>query len=113
MISVASLLRPVSKNEVRQTLLDLLAAAGFPVTSWAAGRAARSLVEGISQVVSDLTTVIAQVAGSGFLGTATGDWLTLHASSQYDLQREPAAFTLGKIKLTDVAGAGPYTIDAG
>jgi hypothetical protein len=112
LLSIASLLKPVTKNEARETLLNLCMVAGFPVTSWASGRAGRSLIEGLAQVVSDLTLKIAELAGSAFLDTAEGDWLTLHAASQYTLQREPSAFTVGKVLLSDVAGAGPYTIVA-
>lgn len=93
--------------------MALAATAGFPVTSWAVGRVARTLIEIVAGGLASLTTRLAQIAASGFLETAEGPWLTLFAASQYDVTRKPATFTTGYVTLTDSGGAGPYTITPG
>src|SRR5579859_248274 len=108
-VSLSSLIVPLSKDDVLATTLKLLKLAGFPVTSWAASSVPRVLVEIFSQTVADLSTTISNLASSGFLSLATGDWLALLADEFFDVQKKPAVFARGIATLTD-GGGGPFTI---
>lgn len=103
-------------DEVRQDALDALAGAGFPVTSWRSGDVARTLVEVDALALYELARsggVISQIAAGGLLSTAAGDWLTLLAREVYALPRNPAVATVGTVRLTCAADAGPYSIAPG
>ena len=108
-ISLSSLIVPLTKDDVLGTTLKLLKLAGFPVTSWAPSSVPRVLVEVFSQTVSDLSTTVSNLARSGFLSLASGDWLTLLADELFDVQRKPAVFAQGIATLAD-GGGGPFTI---
>ncbi|HKU42874.1 MAG TPA: baseplate J/gp47 family protein, partial [Polyangiales bacterium] len=53
----------------------------------------------------------AQIARSGFLELAEGDWLTLVARHVYGVEREQATFAAGEVTLTN-SGGGSFTLDA-
>ena len=107
------LLRPTSPEEELQALLSRLAQKGFPVTDWHSGGVARTLLEVYAQMASDLSELAVRIAEGGFLETAQGKWLDLVASSQYALQRAPAVYAKGIVRLTALPGFGPYTIQEG
>lgn len=109
-MTFADLIRLRTRTELRDALLARLGGAGFPVTSWPLGGVARTLVEGAAQGAADLWLAVASVARGMLLDRAEGDWLTELARSHYDVQRQPAAFARGYLRLTAVSGAGPYTI---
>jgi uncharacterized phage protein gp47/JayE len=113
MTTLADLTTPTTYEAERQALLDLLAAAGFPVTSWRAGGVARTLVEIDAQALADFTALRVSIAKGGLLHAASGDWLTLLAAEVYAIARNPAVQTKGTVRLTASAEAGPYTVTPG
>ena len=110
MASLGSLIVPLTKDDVVKSILGLLSAARFPVTSWAPSSVPRALIEAFAQGLADLSTTIRNIARGGFLSLAEDDWLTLVADEFFDVQRRPAVFARGTGTLSDDAGAGPYTI---
>lgn len=113
MTTLAELITPVTASDEKAKLLAALASADFPVSDWETGAIERTHVEVEAAELADLSTVIPEIAKGGFLGEATGDWLTLRASDLYGLTRQAATKTTGSIVLSCVAAAGPYTITAG
>lgn len=111
-LSLASLLRPRPRTEVRDGLLAALGAAGFPVTSWRSGGTARTLVEVIATGVTEAWTLAATVTRGMLLDLSEGDWLTALAWSHYRIERASATWTVGYVRLTALAGVGPYVIPA-
>ncbi|MBI2392826.1 MAG: baseplate J/gp47 family protein [Deltaproteobacteria bacterium] len=111
-VTLQSLVRPLSRDDVRKTVFGLLKLAGFPVTSWDAASVPRALVEAFSASLSDLSATVANIARGGFLGLAQGDWLTLLAAEIYSVDRRDAVFARGHARLTDSVG-GPFTIMPG
>jgi len=109
-LSLTDLLRLRTRDELRDKLLGELASRGFPVTSWALGGVARTLVEGVAQGTADLWLSLAAIAGGMLLDTSTGDWLTALAKSHYGVTRIEATFATGYVRLTAVSGAGPYNL---
>jgi len=108
-VTLASLIVPLTKDDVVATTLKLLKLAGFPVTSWQPSSVPRALIEVFAQSLADLSTTVSNIARSGFLSLAEGEWLTLLADELFDVQRKPAVFTEGVATLTD-GGGGPFTI---
>lgn len=112
-LSLAELVKPVSKDQELITLLELCTLAGFPATSWQPGSVPRTLLEVLAQMLSSMTELTAAIAKGGFLDWAESDWLTLLADSLWDLRRIAAVKTRGTMVLTCSALAGPYTIAVG
>jgi phage-related baseplate assembly protein len=112
-VTLADLLRAPSKDEVLDLLVATLRLAGFPVASWQPGSIPRTLTEAESANLADLAQTIRSIAAGGFLEYAEAGWLDLLADGLYDERRKPSVFTQGTIRLTDAAGAGPFTIVPG
>jgi hypothetical protein len=111
------LLNPQTKTQVQQRLLATLQGNGFPVTDWAVGGVARTIVEMESDALTDYSAnLIPQIAGGGYLDYATGneagspgDWLALLTAQMYGLARNPATFAIGYVTLTN-ASTNAYSI---
>lgn len=112
-LSLQQLLKPTTQEEAFDLLLRLATDLGFPVTSWHSGGVGRTLLRVFARPYSDITKLIAGIAGGGYLDLANGAWLTLLARSVYRVERTQATFCEGKISLTCTANAGPYSFNAG
>ena len=109
-LTFADLIRLRTRNELRDALLAELSTRGFPVTSWAAGGVARTLVEGVAQGAADLWLAVSAISRGSLLQYAEGDWLTELARSHYQVERIEATFAEGYVRLTAIGGAGPYSL---
>lgn len=108
------LIRPRTRDEIRQDLLEELARQGFPLTDFVPGSVARHVaVETPALGLEDLWRTVAAIARGGYLSTAEGPWLDLLAEEFFALRRQPAVFARGRVRLTAAQGFGPYTIDPG
>lgn len=112
-IALNDLLTPQTTDQVKVPIVNMLAAAGFPTSSWQAGSVPRTLVEGEASPYADLTALIASIAGGGFTQYATGGWMDLLAQNTFNLTRLPGMYTQGTFQLADTTGAGPFTLQAG
>ncbi|MDB4929453.1 MAG: Baseplate J-like protein [Myxococcaceae bacterium] len=113
--SVTEILVAKTEDQLLAEQLGLMAAADppFPVTAWAPGDVALTLVETDCAALADVHQTVGLLGASAFLGTATGDWLTLRAKSTFDLSRILATYTTGTVTLACSALAGPHTIGPG
>lgn len=66
-LSLADLQQPLTKDEVRTILEDLLEDASFPVTAWQDESAARAFLETQSALGAILSERVAYAAKQGFL----------------------------------------------
>jgi len=112
-ITLESLITSSTNDEAKARLLARLGAASFPVTDWNDGGVARTMVEMDAEESRMYSETQVEVAKSGFLSTALGDWLTLYAREVYGLTRYAATYSEGKERLTCAPGEGPFTILAG
>lgn len=113
-LNLADLLTPPTEDELTDTFLALLAAAGFPVTSWQVGGVARTMARLVARGVVKLAELISLIARGGFNAYSTGDWLTLLSREVYQNDRTPATFAQGQVQLgLSSALAGPYTFTPG
>lgn len=110
MISLDDLTREPTEDETSQSVFNLLASAGFPVTAWQLGTPGRTLVELVGKFLSSLPLSIRQIAEMGLLSRSAGSWLTLYAQQRYGIDRAAAIFARGTLQLTN-ATAGTLTYD--
>lgn len=113
MATLADLINAKTSDQIKKEIITFLQVAGFQATDWETGSQARTLIELESSTLAELWAVVAQIAKGMYIETAEGDWLTLLAKSQYELDRIPSEFTKGNVVMTLVPGAGPYTITGG
>jgi uncharacterized phage protein gp47/JayE len=104
-ISLSDLLTPYTQSALRTDQYTVLSNAGFPVTSWADTSVPYVLAESNIACVLDLSNLVPQIAAGGLLELATGDWLTLLASQNYQLDRYAAKFTRRVLRLTNASGS--------
>lgn len=110
--SLSELTAPATRADVQAAIYRVLGVMGVNTTSWAAGAVVRTLTVGVSAILSGLSQLQAQIAQSGFMPVATGDWLTLTAKYVYAVDRLDATFAAGQLTLSN-AGGGIYIVDAG
>lgn len=113
MTTYAELIAPKTAATLRDELLARLSSAGFPVTAWQTGGAARTLAQVDVETLAELYALVVQIGKGWSLDDAAGPWLTLHAFSRYRVERILATFAKHEVTLTAASGAGPYSITAG
>ena len=112
-VSLKSLVTPPTQDEVVDAFLVILGVVGFPITSWQSGGVARTLLKILASGLVSVSTLTSLIAAGGFLGYATGDWLSLLASQVFFVTRYDATFAVGSITLACSVSGGPYTIVPG
>lgn len=104
----------ITQTTLYQTLTTGMAKLGVDIKAWLdPTNVYLSLTQVVAELFSELRSLIATVADSMYLESATGDGLTAFAKSQYQLDRVPAQPTVGRIVLRSVASAPPYTFTPG
>jgi len=109
-ISLPDLVKALTVEQLRTTLLATLTTLGFPATSWHLGAVIRTIVSLFAATLSPFTDLLVLVAKSGFLDWAEGVWLDLVAEQVYSTPRNPALPAAGTVTLNNSAGGsfGPY-----
>lgn len=110
--SIDDLTTPLTVDEVKTSIYNVLAALGVSTTNWKPGAVVRTMIAAIAIVIAAMSQLTAAIARSGFLDTATGSWLTLLARYVYGTERIPATFAVGDVTLTN-AGGGIYVFAVG
>lgn len=111
--TLAELLTPRTRQQWRDLLLNELRDAGFAVGLAPSGDNRRNVVEFFAAGLAKVDEVVGKVAAGAFLETALGDWLDLRARSGFDVEPKAATLTVGTVRLTCAATAGPYVITPG
>lgn len=109
--SLDDLTTPSTKEQVQQSVYDVLEVLGVRTTSWKPGGVVRAMITGFSVVAAGFTQLSAAVARSGFLELAEKKWLTLKAYYDYKVERIEGDFATGETTLTNSGGA-LYTVGA-
>lgn len=104
MFSFNDLVTPVTKDEAKASVYDVLGIVGTDVTSWKPGAVARTIITAWAIGLSSLSQLQALIARSGFLELSSGNWLTLVAYYVYGVTRQEATFATGEVTLTNTGG---------
>ncbi|WP_437958601.1 baseplate J/gp47 family protein [Sorangium sp. So ce119] len=112
MLPIDQLIKPLSRDQVKDSIYRLLSASGLPVTTWHEGAVARTIVAVIAAIFAGFTEVIALAIRANFLDLAEGLWLTLLAYYVYAVERIEATFATGQVTLVNTAG-GVYEFEPG
>jgi phage-related baseplate assembly protein len=110
--SLADLFSVTTKARVYAKALQIATALGLPVTSWRAGDPTRSVYHVIAEEIEARDITASSYAKSGFLDSATGEWLTILADQVFNVQREAATAVASTLRLVNTEG-GVYSWDAG
>lgn len=111
-LSISMLLTPVTQAQIRAKFVSMLNILGIPADQWRSGGVASSILTVVAGTYANFSTLMADAVASGFLGTASGDWLTLLAQYVYNVIRTPATFAGGSAQFTNTGGA-IYSFPAG
>lgn len=98
------LITPLTSEQVKKSIYDMLGVLGVSTTSWKPGGVVRSIVASCSVTIAALSQLTARLARMSFLETSEGDWLTLVAHHVYGVDRFAATFASGTVTLTNSAG---------
>jgi len=112
MLTITQLLTPLTSAQVRAKFVSMLNTLGIPADQWRQGGTLSTMLTIVSMTYANFTQIIVDAIGSQFLGTATGDWLTLLAQYVYNVQRAQATFAAGSVTLTN-AGGGVFNFNPG
>jgi uncharacterized phage protein gp47/JayE len=108
--SFKELTTPVTLDEARTAIYDVLAAVGVTTTGWKPGAVVRTICTAVAILFVAAMTLISLIAGNGFLELSSGDWLTAVARYVYGVTRKAATFAEGKVTLINTSG-GIYELD--
>lgn len=111
-LSVQALFSVSTAEEWLDFGLDLARVAGLPVDSWRTGDPTRSTYKYVAEALATRDLQDAEYAKAGFLSSAEGDWLTVHAWEVYGVERDAADYAAPTVTITN-SGGGYYPIEAG
>ena len=111
-LPIDQLTAPLTEEDVKQSLYNLMVAAGLPVTSWIAGSVIRTMIAVVAKTYATFTTILANLTKAEFLDLAESFWLTLLAKFVYNVDRIPSGFATGTETLINSGGA-IYSFDPG
>lgn len=112
LIAATTLFVAQTAEALLQSGLELAAVLGLPVTTWRTGDPTRSLYVYLARALAETEQVMASYAQSGFLSTATGDWLRLHAVEVYGVTPAAATYATPSVVVTNTGG-GYYPLTPG
>lgn len=104
MFSFDDLTRPLTRQQVQDSLYDVLAILGVSTTTWKPGAVLRTFIVVSSVALAAFSRMQAAVARSGWLELAEGEWLTLAAWYLFGVRRERATFATGPVTMQNTGG---------
>lgn len=112
MPSLRDLFTAKTRDEVLETILTVADEVGLPVTAWQPLEAAREIFEIVAVAMSQYTQVGFVASASKLLTFATGQWLSLTTSEDYETDRIEATYATGTVRITNRSNVS-YNIDPG
>lgn len=109
--SIEQLVKPVTTEEAKTSIYNVLAVLGVSTTSWQPGAIVRAMIAAVAIIIAFVSRVISQIAKGGFLEYSSGSWLTLLAKHVYGVERVQATYASGEVTLTNTGG-GVYVLGA-
>ena len=112
MTPIDDLLKPVTVVQMRDSIYLMLSQIGVDTTTWKPGGVVRTMIAAVALVLSGLTRLTAEIAKSGFLETASGEWLKMLATNVYGVTPIDATFATGTGVAANSSG-GIYVLSDG
>lgn len=112
MISLPTLLSPVTAAQARTTAVNQLVSYGIPANNWRRGGVFSTLLSVFCAIYAGLFSLVSQAINSMFLGTASGGWLAALAYYVYGIAAQKATFGTTAYTLTNTGG-GIYSFAPG
>ena len=112
MTPIDDLLKPLTVDQVRSSIYIMLGQIGVDTTTWKPGSVVRTMIAAVSIVLSGLSRLTAEIAKSGFLETASGEWLKMLALNVYGVEAIEATFATGPAVAANSSG-GIYVLSDG
>jgi hypothetical protein len=109
-LGISDLIKAMTAAEVEESLLTSLETVGVSARSWRKGGVLRVIIVVVATLYAGFSTIMAAFAKAAFLDLSGGDWLTLVARYVFDVERAPATFAGGPLKLVNGGGGlyGPF-----
>lgn len=111
-VTFDELMVPITRDQFVESMLQILADLGLPTTAWQELSSVREYIYATANSDAILSDSITPAARAGLLDYAEGQWLTLTADQEYDVERIVSTFATGDIRLTESDG-DPHTFAAG
>lgn len=111
-LSLDKLTTPLTIDEAKASIYNVLAIVGVSTTTWKPGAVVRTIIVAIAVIIAAFSQLVALIARSGFLDLSDGDWLTLKAKYDYGVDRFPSTFATGQVTVNNTGG-GVYDFDPG
>jgi len=105
MMTITQLTTTPTIDDIFAQLIAWMVNAGIPADKWRRGGVGRTIIYSIASAYVVLATLVSFIAQSGFLNTATGDFLTLLAFYVYGVQRVTATFATGVVQVSNSSGS--------
>lgn len=102
-LTPSDLFIPVTRDQAMSSILTTAQELGLPATSWQAGSVGRTILAVFGAILSLATQLVADLAGSGLLDYAAGEWLRLLAKRIYNVDYVRATFPSGRVQLTNTS----------
>jgi hypothetical protein len=103
-ISITTLFTAETAAAILKAGLEIAQVLGLPVSSWRSGDPTKTLFHYQAEMQAAREEKSTQLAKSGFLGTAEGDYATLHAQDTYGITRAEATHATPTVTLTNGGG---------
>ena len=104
-VSLLDIASKTTPSQALALLLSYLTTSGLPATAWQEGSVPRALLEGESIAYADAMNLAAAIANGNILDLSAGEWLTQLAANMYRLDRKPALFAQGTVRITNTSGS--------
>jgi len=108
--SLEDLITPLSVDEVRASLYSVVGSLGVDTTNWKPGAVVRTLFAATAICVAAGSQLTSKIARMGVASLSEGDWLTLVARYQRNVERITAGFASGTVLVSN-SGGGVYDFD--
>ena len=112
-ITIDQLMTPLSVDDAKTSIYNVLAALGVSTSGWKPGAVVRTIVAMTAVILSGASQVMVLLAKAGFRAYSVGDWLTLVADQGYNVQRQEASFATADDYTLTNTGGGVYSLDPG
>jgi hypothetical protein len=98
------LVTPITAEEFKTSIYTVLGTVGVTTTTWKPGAVTRTIIAVVCVCLAAFSSLVANIARSGFLTLAKGLWAKLHARYVYGVEPDEATFAIGTVLISNASG---------